>query len=77
MAFISRRLFEIQLCAHLDRMDAAFVPRVQRKVGFAWRPIIDQLYRERVGQMSFANRSEVLAECAAALVRLDQTIENR
>jgi hypothetical protein len=77
MVFISRRVFEIRLRAHLDRIDLALAGRIQRKVGPACRSMIDELYRERAGRLTFANRDDLFAECANALVRLDQSIEDR
>jgi hypothetical protein len=75
VSFISRRLFELQLRVFLDRMEPGLAERVQRKAGYAWRGILDCIYRERATQMTFANRNTVLAECATSLLRLDQSIE--
>jgi hypothetical protein len=77
VGFISRRLFELQLRAFLDRMEGGLAQRIQRKAGYAWRPIVDRMYQGRVPQMTFANRNNVLTECASSLLRLDQSIEDR
>jgi hypothetical protein len=59
---ISRRLFELQLTAHLNRMEPGLAPLLQRKVGYAWRPMIDHIYRERADKLTFANLNQVLSE---------------
>jgi hypothetical protein len=49
---------------------------LQRKVGYAWRPIIDHMYRKRFNDLTFANLNHVLSECANSLARLNSTIED-
>jgi hypothetical protein len=73
---ISRRLFELQLLAHLNRMEPGLAALLQRKVGFAWRPMIDHMYRERAGKLTFANLNQVLSEWAHSLARLNSSIED-
>ena len=73
---ISRRIFEFQLSARLNRMEPGLAALLQRKVGFAWRPIIDHMYRECAGKLTFANLSQVLSECAHSLARLNSSIED-
>jgi hypothetical protein len=76
LGMISRRFFEFQLSARLNRMEPGLAALLQRKVGYAWRSIIDQMYRERADRLTFANLNEVLSECAHSLARLNSSIED-
>jgi hypothetical protein len=49
---------------------------LQRKVGYAWRPMIDHMYRERADKLTFASLNQVLSECAHSLARLNSSIED-
>jgi hypothetical protein len=40
---ISRGLFEHHLSAHLNQMEPGLAALLRRKVGYAWRPIIDHI----------------------------------
>jgi hypothetical protein len=73
---ISKRLFEHRLSAHLNRMEPGLAARVRRKVGYAWRPIIEHMYREHADELTFANLNHVLSECANSLARLNSSIED-
>jgi hypothetical protein len=73
---ISRRFFEFQLSAHLNRMEPGLAALLQRKAGYAWRTIIDHMYREHADKLTFANLNQVLSECAHSLARLNNSIED-
>jgi hypothetical protein len=73
---ISKQFFKSHLLAHLNRMEPGLSAILQRKVGYAWRPIIDQMYRKRFNDLTFANLNHVLSECANSLARLNSTIED-
>jgi hypothetical protein len=73
---ISRGLFEHHLSAHLNQMEPGLAALLRRKVGYAWRPIIDHMYRECADKLTFANLNQVLSECARSLARLNNSIED-
>jgi hypothetical protein len=73
---ISRSLFENHVSAHLNRIEPGLAAILRRKVGDAWRPIIDHMYRERADALTFANLNHVLSECAHSLARLNSSIED-
>ena len=60
MGLISKKHFENQVTAHLNRIEPGLAAVVQRKTGNAWRPIIDKLYRDRASNLTFANTAQVL-----------------
>jgi hypothetical protein len=76
MSLISRRLFEYHLSAHLNRIEPGLAPLLRRKTGYAWRPIVDEMYRERADDLTFANLNQVLTECARSLARLNDSLED-
>jgi hypothetical protein len=75
MRLISKGLFEYHLSAHLNRMEPGLAAQVRRKVGYAWRPIIEHMYREHADDLTFANLNHVLSESANSLARLNSSIE--
>ena len=76
MRLISRRLFEYQLSAHLNRIEPGLAALLQRKVGQAWRLILDEMYRQRADDLAFANLTRVLTECARSLARLNDSLQD-
>jgi hypothetical protein len=76
MRLISRRHFEIQLSAHLNRIKPGLAGLLRRKVGDAWRPILDEMYGERADDLTFTNLTHVLTECARSLARLNDSLQD-
>jgi hypothetical protein len=76
MSLISRRLFEHHLSAHLNRIKPGLAALLGRKTGYAWRPIVDEMYRERAGDLTFANLTHVLTDCARLLARLNDSLQD-
>jgi hypothetical protein len=67
MGLISRRVFEYHLSAHLNRIEPGLATLLRRKVGYAWRLADD---------LTFANLTQVLTECARSLARLNDSLED-
>jgi len=76
MRLISRRVFEDQLSAHLNRIEPGLAALLQRKVGHASRLILDEMYRQRADDLTFSNLTHVLTECARSLARLNDSLED-
>jgi hypothetical protein len=55
MSLISRRLFEHHPSAHLNRIKSGLAACLRRKVGDAWRPIVDEMYRVHGDEMMVAD----------------------
>jgi hypothetical protein len=53
MGLISRRLFERHLSAHMNQIQPGLAALLRRKVGYAWRPIVDEMYRQRADDLTF------------------------
>jgi hypothetical protein len=75
MRLISRTLFEHHLSAHLDRIEPGLAALLRHKVGYAWRPMVDEMYQQRADSLTFANLTQVLTECARSLARLNDSLE--
>jgi hypothetical protein len=76
MRLISRRLFEHHLSAHLNRIEPGLAALLRRKAGYAWRPIVDEMYQQRADDLNLANLTRVLTECARSLARLNDSLED-
>ena len=75
MALLSRQVFELRIRVQLDQLEPGLAGRVRRKVGFAWRPIVDKMYRRHGTELNFSNQSGIISGCATALRRLDESVE--
>jgi hypothetical protein len=76
MSSISRKLFEHHLSAHLNRVKPGLAALLRRKTGYAWRPIVDEMYRQRADDLTFANLPHVLTDCARSLAQLNDSLQD-
>jgi hypothetical protein len=50
--------------------------RARQKTVYAWRPIVDHMYKEHADVLTFANIADVMAECAQSILRLANNLKD-
>jgi hypothetical protein len=55
MSLISRAQFERRLTSCLEKIERGLANRAGGKTGYAWRLIVDHMYKEHGDDLTFAN----------------------
>jgi hypothetical protein len=77
MSLISRAQFERRLTICLEEIERGLANRASQKTGYAWRLIVDHMYKEHADALTFANIADLMAECAQSIQRLSNTLKGR
>jgi hypothetical protein len=73
---ISRAQFERRLTICLEKIERGLANRARQRTGYAWRLIIDHMYKEHADDLTFANIADVMAECAQSIQRLSNSLKD-
>jgi hypothetical protein len=73
---ISRAQFERRLAICLERIERGLADRARQKSGYAWKLIVDHMYKKHVNDLTFANMADVMAECAQSIQRLSNSLND-
>ena len=73
---ISRAQFERRLAIYLEKIERGLADRARQKTGYAWKLIVDHMYKERANELTFANIANVMAECAQSILRLSNSLKD-
>jgi hypothetical protein len=76
MSLISRVQFERRLTTCLDKIERGLANRACQKTGYAWRLIVDHMYKKHAHDLTFANIADVMAECAQSILRLSNNLKD-
>jgi hypothetical protein len=76
MTLFSRVQFENQMVLRLSGMERGLAARARRRVGYAWRAIVDDMYEKHRDHLTFANQADMMVECAQAVVQLMQSLKD-
>jgi hypothetical protein len=76
MSRISRAQFERRLTIRLEEIDRGLANRARQKTGYAWRLIVDRMYKEHADALTFGNIADVMAECAHSILRLANNLKD-
>lgn len=71
-SLISKEQFERRLKGHLSEIELDLASKAQQQIGYAWRLIIDHIYRERGDDITFEN----LTDCAQTIARLAHNLKD-
>jgi len=72
---ISRVRFERLLVLCLDKVRVGAPHRAKRRIGAAWKTIIDDMYKRNAERLTKNQFAPVLTECADAIVQLMNCIK--
>jgi hypothetical protein len=73
---ISKGQFERRLTICLEQIEPGLANRARQKTGYAWKLIVDHMYKERANELTFANMANVMAECAQSILRLSNSLKD-
>jgi hypothetical protein len=77
MGLISRAQFERRLTIRLEEIERGLADQARQKTGYAWRLIVDHMYKEHADALTFANMADVMGECAQSIQRLSNSLKDR
>jgi hypothetical protein len=73
---ISRAQFERRLAICLEKIERGLADRARQKTGYAWKRIVDHMYKKHANDLTFANIADVMAECAQSIQRLSNSLND-
>jgi hypothetical protein len=76
MGVISKEQFERRLRERLIELEFDLASNTRQRIGYAWRRIIEHMYRERAAGMTFENQNQIMAECAEAIANLARNLKD-
>jgi hypothetical protein len=76
MSLITKGEFEHFLTKQLEHIQRGLTIKAKRRIGDAWRAVIDQMYRDRTDDMTYGNLSRIITECAEDIQSLTNTLKD-
>jgi hypothetical protein len=67
---ISRAQFERRLAICLEKIERGLADWARQKTGYAWKLIVDHMYKKHASDLTFGYIADVMAECAQSVERL-------
>jgi hypothetical protein len=64
------------LTIRLEQIERGLTNRARQKTGYAWRLIVEHMYRGHANDLTFANIAGVMAECAQSIQRLSYSLKD-